>query len=171
MAVCRVGRWMRGKQEGRGSGIEGCRAVWLGELKVKREKQERVQETTAEQVVTAAEVVASTVVESVDGCEDRPQEVEAPVFVSRDRIQRLALRQLAGCLEAVEESVTKVVLQDSTQQRTFEQFADFPEVGMESFFLVPLPAKVSAASEVCLHGEASDECAQDCVARRSLVMV
>ena len=29
-----------------------------------------MQETTAEQVVTAAEVVASTVVEPVDGCED-----------------------------------------------------------------------------------------------------
>ena len=36
--------------------------------------------------MTAAEVVASTVVESV-GCEDRPKGVEVPVFVSLDRIQ------------------------------------------------------------------------------------
>ena len=62
---------------------------------MKRDQQERVQETTAEQVVTATEVGASTVVESVNVCEDRPQGVEAPVFVSRDRIQRLAPR--AAC--------------------------------------------------------------------------
>ena len=94
-----------------------------------------MQETTAEQVVRAAEVVASTVVESVDGCEDRPQGVEARVFVSQDRIQRLVLEQLAGFSEAVEESVIKVVPQDSIHQRAFEQFADFPEVGKEPFFL------------------------------------
>ena len=39
-----------------------------------------MQETTAEQVVTAAEVVTSTAVESVDACEDRHQRVEAPVL-------------------------------------------------------------------------------------------
>ena len=129
---------MRGKQEGRGSGIEGCRAVWLGELKgmsrfevMKRDHQERVQETT-EQVETAAEVLASTVVESVDGCEDRLEGVEVSVFVSRDRIQRLALEQHAGFSEAVEGSVIKVVPQDSIQQRIFEQSADFQE---DSFFL------------------------------------
>ena len=86
---------------------------------MKRDQQERVQETTAEQIVTAAEVVASTVDEPVDGCEDRPQGVEVPVFVSRDRIQRLAFEQLAGFSEAVDEYVIKVVPQDSIQQRTF----------------------------------------------------
>ena len=65
--------------------------------------------TTAKQVVTAAEVVASTVFKSVDGCEDRPQVVEVPVFVSRDRIQRVAFEQLAGFSETLEESVIKVV--------------------------------------------------------------
>ena len=55
--------------------------------------------------------------------------------MSRDRIQRLAFEQLAGFLEAVQESVIKVVPQDSIQQRTFEQFADFPEVGKGVFFL------------------------------------
>ena len=88
---------------------------------MKRDQQERVQETTTEQVVTAAEVVASTAVESVGGCEDRPQGVEVPVFVSRDRIQRLAREQLAGFSEVVEESVIKVDPQDSIQQRIPEQ--------------------------------------------------
>ena len=78
--------------------------------------------------MTAAELVASTVVEPVDGCEDRSQGVEVPVFVSRDSIQRLAFEQLAGSSEVVEESVIKVLPQDSFQQRTFEQFADFAEV-------------------------------------------
>ena len=85
---------------------------------LKRDQQERVQEMTVEQVVTAAEVVAPAVVDSVDGCEDRLQEVESLVFVSRDRIWRLALKQLVGFSEAVEESVIKVVHQDSIQQPT-----------------------------------------------------
>ena len=92
---------------------------------MKRDQQERVQETIAEQIVTAAE--------PVDGCEYPPQGVEVPVSVSRERIQRLAFEQLAGFSEAVEESVIKVVPQDSIQQRTFEQFSDFPEVLKESF--------------------------------------
>ena len=113
---------------------------------MKRDQQERVQEMTAEQVVTAAEVVAPTVVESVDGCEDRLQGVEVFVFVSRDRIQRLALKQLVGFSEAVvEESVIKVVPQDSIQQPTFEQFADFHRGSEGVFFLVSLPGRVSAA--------------------------
>ena len=113
--------------------IEGDVVDVLGFEVMKRDHQERVQETTAEQVVTAAEVVASTVVELVDGCEDRPQGVEVSVFVSRDRIRRLAFEQPAGFSEAME-SVIKVVPQNSIQQRTFEQFADFPEVVKESFF-------------------------------------
>ena len=65
--------------------------------------------------------------------------------MSRDRICRLAFEQLAGFSEAVEESVVKVVPQDSVQQWTFEQFADCPEVVKESFFLVSHPGRVSAA--------------------------
>ena len=105
---------MCGRQEGRGSGIEGCRAVRLGEAKGKSFMSQfsiwccgtrrREQEPAAENVPvsvekrvrvgaeTAAEVVASTVVESVDGCADRSQGVEVPEFVFRDRIQQRAFR-------------------------------------------------------------------------------
>ena len=118
---------MRGKQERRLKGRVARRVeehvvdVPVFEV-MRKDQQERVQETTAEQVVTAAEVFASAVVESADGCEDRPQGVEVPVFVSRDRIQRLAR---AACW--LDEFVIKVVPRDNIQQRTFKQFADFPE--------------------------------------------
>ena len=75
--------------------------------------------------------------------------MEVPVFVARDRIQRLAFEQLAGFSEAVEESFIKVVPQDSIQQRTSEQFADFPEVVKESFFLF-LSQDESQQREKCI---------------------
>ena len=56
-------------------------------------------------VARRAEVVASTVVESGDDCEVRPQGVEVPEFVFRDRIQQRAFEQLAGCSEVEEKSV------------------------------------------------------------------
>ena len=40
---------------------------------------------------------------------------------------------VVGCAES-KTSVIKVVLQDSIQQRSFEQFADFPELLKESQF-------------------------------------
>ena len=70
---------------------------------LKRNPQERVEEPTAERtpgseeysVTTAAEAAASTVVESVDGCEVWHQVVEVLEFVFRDRIQQRAFEQLA----------------------------------------------------------------------------
>ena len=114
--------------------VEG-RVVDLSVSEVmKRDQQERVQETTAEEVVTAVEVVTSIVVESVDGCEDRPQKVEVPVFVSGDRIHRLALERLAGFFRGCGGVCHQG---DSSgqciQQRPFEQFFDFPEVVKDSF--------------------------------------
>ena len=100
---------------GIGRGVESVRQQsgwWRGD------PQERVQEPTVEQATTAAEVGASTVVESVDGCEDRPHSVEVSEFVCQDRIQQLAFEQPAGFSEVVEESVLKVVSQD--------QFLDIP---------------------------------------------
>ena len=67
---------------------------------------------------TASEAVPSTIVESVDGCEARPQGVEVPEFVFRDRIQQRAFEQLGGFSEVVEKSVFKVFSQD--------QLLDFP---------------------------------------------
>ena len=85
---------------------------------VKWDPQERLEEVTAEpppgiaeySATTAAEVVASTVVESVDGCEVRPPGVEVPEFVFQIRIQQCAFEQLADILEVVEEHIPERAL-------------------------------------------------------------
>ena len=142
----------RGKQEGRGSGIEGCRAVRVGEGHVvdvavfevvKWVPLERVQEPTAKhapgsiveslfvgevwppgiakyRATAAAEAVASTSVESLDGCEVRPQGVEVPEFVFGDRIQQRAFEHLAGFSQVVEiQGVPFLVCQDTVKKRHF----------------------------------------------------
>ena len=97
-----------------------------------------MEETTAEsppgfaayRATGAAEAVAATVVESVDGCEVRTERVEVPQYVFRDRIQQRALEQLAGFSEVEEKSVCKVpflVGHDRVKKRTVEQFSDILE--------------------------------------------
>ena len=148
--------------------------------------QERVQEPTAEhasvsvvmpvgRATTAAEGVASTVVESDDDCEARPPGVEVPEFVFRDRSKQRAFQRLADISEVVEKPFFKVfsqdqfldvpvtrvkeqlvevpffVCQDSVQQRTFKQFADFPDsVFSSSLSNFPVDKFGSQTSEKCV---------------------
>ena len=74
---------MVAKRRGIGRGRESMRQQ---SREVNRDPWERVQEPTVEQATTAAEVVAPTVVESVDGCDDRLGGVEVPEFVCRDSV-------------------------------------------------------------------------------------
>ena len=74
---------MVAKRRGIGRGRESMRQQ---SREVNRDSRERVQEPIVEQATTTAEVVAPTVIESVDGCDDWFGGVEVPEFVCRDSV-------------------------------------------------------------------------------------
>ena len=173
---------MRGKQEDRGQrdrrlqGRSGRRVdVPVFDI-VQWDPQERVQEPTAEHAFVfvlkpvgvgearppgvaeysaakAAEAVASTVVESVHGGEARLPGVEAPQFVSRDRVQQRAFEQFADISKVVEEPFFRGFSQDKVQQRVLEQHIEF----LVDKFRSRNVGEVCRCCESCVSGESPRE--------------
>ena len=99
-----MSKWRSGAEgsQSHDSVIASCAIIEV----VKWDTQERVEECCA---TTAADAVASEVIESVDYFEVRPPRVEFPECVFRERTQQRAFDRLADISEAVE----KLVVPDS----------------------------------------------------------